>query len=338
MSDLSFPRASFRAALLAAPLALLQIASPAAGEPTPKPAPKPSPTPVAKPFPSGDCSGQGFSATKRAFLGVEATPITPELRRHFGAPEGAGVLVSRVIAGGPAARAGVEVGDILTRCGDAGVRDPRDLGGAVRGRKGGETVMIEVFRGGKAREIGVKLDEKESCSFDIGEVIDAEDLEELGKLGNLDPETMRHLDALGDIDIDLGGLDLDGLVRNAVSMAVMGMEQALASGELQRELEGLKDGRMEELQQRMEEISRQLEQLEVKIEAEAGPYADKARAEIDRARQQARRELEKRQAEIEKEAEKGADKAHREAEKAQRDAEAKAKGGGSGGGNGSEIH
>lgn len=284
-----------------------------------------------------ECRGQGFASSRRSFLGVEATPITPELRRHFGSPEGTGVLVSRVIEGGPAARAGIAVGDVLTRCAGSAVAEPRDLRGAVRDRKGGDVVEVEIFREGKARQVGVKLEDRDSCAFDVGQVFAPGDLEELSRLGALaDTDALRQL---GELNIDLSGLDLDGLVSNAVKLAVAGMEQALASGELQRELETLKDGRVEEIEQRMQEVARQLEKLEQKLEAEGGARGDQARAEVDRARQEVRRELERRKVEVQREVEEARREARQETAEAQREIErakreaAKAAGsGGSGGG------
>ncbi len=50
----------------------------------------------------------------RGRIGIQVNPMTPELRKHFGAPEDRGVLVVKVEEGRPAALAGVKVGDIKT--------------------------------------------------------------------------------------------------------------------------------------------------------------------------------------------------------------------------------
>ena len=41
--------------------------------------------------------------------------MTQELRAHYGAPKDAGVLVAGVESESPAAKAGIQVGDIVTR-------------------------------------------------------------------------------------------------------------------------------------------------------------------------------------------------------------------------------
>jgi serine protease Do len=49
----------------------------------------------------------------RGWLGVEAIELPASLRAHFGAPEDAGVLVSRVAEGSPAADSGIRIGDVI---------------------------------------------------------------------------------------------------------------------------------------------------------------------------------------------------------------------------------
>src|SRR5438093_1301712 len=56
--------------------------------------------------PAPPASGSGW-------LGVESIDLPPALREHFGAPANAGVMISAVVAGGPAEAAGVRVGDVV---------------------------------------------------------------------------------------------------------------------------------------------------------------------------------------------------------------------------------
>jgi S1-C subfamily serine protease len=59
--------------------------------------------------------------------GLTVSEITPDLRVHFGAPESAGVLVTRVEGGSLAAEAGLRVGDVLVGVNDREIRTERDL-------------------------------------------------------------------------------------------------------------------------------------------------------------------------------------------------------------------
>ncbi|MFO0982585.1 MAG: PDZ domain-containing protein [Planctomycetota bacterium] len=68
-----------------------------------------------------------------------------------------GARVTRVTADGPAASAGIEVGDIVLRVNDATVLSSSDLQEQIRSREAGETVQIEVARAGKSKRFDVVL-------------------------------------------------------------------------------------------------------------------------------------------------------------------------------------
>ena len=96
-----------------------------------------------------------------AFLGVQLSHLTEELRVHFGVPEDVGVLVGKVVAGSPAFRAGVEVGDIVTAVGGVAVDSASSLAHAIRGHEDGDTVVLEVWRDGRMEKISAALEERE---------------------------------------------------------------------------------------------------------------------------------------------------------------------------------
>jgi hypothetical protein len=108
------------------------------------------------------------------FLGVRLIGITDELRGHYGAPKDAGVLVGGVEADSPAARAGIEVGDVITSVDGREVSSTGDLSRAVRRKKAGETVEIEFVRGRGTRKVTVTLDERRGRerTIDLGEMGD----------------------------------------------------------------------------------------------------------------------------------------------------------------------
>lgn len=108
------------------------------------------------------------------FLGVRLVGITDELRAHYGAPKDAGVLVGGVEKDSPAARAGIEVGDVITSVDGNRVDSTGDVSRAVRRKKGGETVDIEVVRGRAARKMTVTLEERKTRerTIDLGDMGD----------------------------------------------------------------------------------------------------------------------------------------------------------------------
>lgn len=98
---------------------------------------------------------------KGGFLGVATTELTPELRRHFGVPEDAGVLVSKVVDDSAAAAAGVQVGDILTAVGGEAVESTGDLIHAVGEHEPGAAVDLELWRDGILQTLGATLGERQ---------------------------------------------------------------------------------------------------------------------------------------------------------------------------------
>ena len=96
-----------------------------------------------------------------AFLGVQLSELTPELRTHFGVPDDAGVMVGKVVDDSPALRAGLEVGDIVTAVGGEPVASASALSRAIRGHGDGDTVVLEVWRDGQVQKIDATLEERE---------------------------------------------------------------------------------------------------------------------------------------------------------------------------------
>ncbi|MDQ6894725.1 MAG: PDZ domain-containing protein [Acidobacteriota bacterium] len=94
------------------------------------------------------------------FLGVSLIGITPELRAHYGAPRDAGVLVGRVEKDSAAAKAGIEVGDILTSVGGEHVDSPVEVTRALRGHKKGDAMKLDVLRNRASKTLTATLEER----------------------------------------------------------------------------------------------------------------------------------------------------------------------------------
>lgn len=98
----------------------------------------------------------------KGFLGVQVVEMTSDLRTHFGVPADAGVLVSRVEAESPAARAGLQAGDILTAIDGKKVSSPMAVTRGVRSRKEGDRVTLEVSRNRAPLRLSATLEERAS--------------------------------------------------------------------------------------------------------------------------------------------------------------------------------
>ena len=112
-----------------------------------------------------DLDGEPFIlAGKRPFLGILTTDLTPQLREHFGAEKDSGVLVGSVEAGSPAEKAGVKVGDILVSVDGKEVTSLGDIRRALRDKKDGDSIRLEVLRGRSRQTLVASVVEKE---FDV---------------------------------------------------------------------------------------------------------------------------------------------------------------------------
>jgi hypothetical protein len=108
--------------------------------------------------------GGGIDGT---YLGIGLTELTDELRTHFGAPEGSGVLVSEVMDDSPAWRAGLQVGDVVTRIDGEPVTSGSALVQAVRSHQPGETVGVEVVRDGRLETFNATVEKHEGQRIQI---------------------------------------------------------------------------------------------------------------------------------------------------------------------------
>ena len=105
-----------------------------------------------------------------SFLGLRLLEITPELRAHFGASRDAGVLVAEVEKDSPAAKAGIEVGDVLTSIDGERVTSSWELSRTVRRKDAGETVRLELTRNRGTKTVTAKLEERPRREVYLGDL------------------------------------------------------------------------------------------------------------------------------------------------------------------------
>jgi membrane-associated protease RseP (regulator of RpoE activity) len=96
-------------------------------------------------------------STAKGRLGVSVMSLTPELRKHFGAPEDRGVLVAHVDSGTPAARAGIEVGDVIVEVHGKKIDAAPDVLSALADVGNGERTKIELVRKAQSRTLDATL-------------------------------------------------------------------------------------------------------------------------------------------------------------------------------------
>jgi serine protease Do len=90
-------------------------------------------------------------AVTRGWVGVQIQPVTEDIADGLGLKEARGALVAEPQAGGPAAKAGIEAGDVITAVNGKNISDTRDLARTISGLLPGAAVKLNVIRSGREK-------------------------------------------------------------------------------------------------------------------------------------------------------------------------------------------
>ncbi|MDS1030178.1 trypsin-like peptidase domain-containing protein [Bacillota bacterium LX-D] len=96
----------------------------------------------------------------RPWIGVYMQPVTKELADYFGLPTQNGAIVTSVITNSPAAKAGLQRGDVILEFNKKKVTSPNDLQEAVAKVKIGEKVSALIWRNKKTSYVTLNITEK----------------------------------------------------------------------------------------------------------------------------------------------------------------------------------
>jgi putative serine protease PepD len=91
------------------------------------------------------------------FLGVSTLTVTPAVAQQFNLSVNTGALVDSVQPGSPADKAGIQSGDVIVKIGSKDITGVEDVFAAVRSQKVGDTVKVEVVRGGNRQTLEATL-------------------------------------------------------------------------------------------------------------------------------------------------------------------------------------
>lgn len=97
-------------------------------------------------------------AGSQSWLGVGIIDLTPDRADEMNLAELHGVEIAQVADGGPAQDAGLQRGDIITRFRGQMVLDAEHLAQLVHQTPGGRTVILEVWRDGRKRDVEVVVE------------------------------------------------------------------------------------------------------------------------------------------------------------------------------------
>ena len=93
----------------------------------------------------------------RAHLGVTIQDVTQGLADSFGLKKVEGALISNVEPGGPAAKAGLESGDVILKFNGEPISSSTQLPVQVSGTKPGSVIILEVLHKGESKDVKVTL-------------------------------------------------------------------------------------------------------------------------------------------------------------------------------------
>jgi len=98
---------------------------------------------------------------RRGLLGVTTQDLTPELVKAFNLPNIQGAAISRVEANSPAAKAGLEPGDIIVSANGHSIKNSHDIRNTIGMLQIGDKVELEYFRGNEKRQVTATVGKQE---------------------------------------------------------------------------------------------------------------------------------------------------------------------------------
>ena len=96
-------------------------------------------------------------SVSRGWIGVQIQPVTPDIADSLGRKRAEGALVAEPQANGPAAKAGIESGDVITKVNGETVKDARELARTIGGLSPGTAVKLNVLHKGEDKTINLTL-------------------------------------------------------------------------------------------------------------------------------------------------------------------------------------
>jgi len=179
----------------------------------------------------------------RGWIGVQIQPVTPEIADSLGLKKSTGALVSEPQHDSPAAKAGIQSGDVITSVDGTPVHDARELARRIGTMNPGTTVKLGLFRDGQERTVSLTLgtlpNQKQAANEDQHQAPDS-DVPKLGLtlapgskaagsdgkgvlVTAVDPNGIAadHGFQVGDLILDVGGKSVSSPsdVRNQVADA-----------------------------------------------------------------------------------------------------------------------
>ena len=98
------------------------------------------------------------AVTDKAYMAITAGTMNEQMAAQFNINVTEGVFVYSVVEGGAGDKAGLRLGDVITKMGDKTLTSRQDLSAAMKGYRAGDTVTLTVYRGGQYIEVELTFD------------------------------------------------------------------------------------------------------------------------------------------------------------------------------------
>jgi len=184
-------------------------------------------------------------AVTRGWLGVSIQNLTPQLKDYYKVQDPQGVLVTDVYSGNPAAKGGIQPGDIITAVDGKAVSSARDLSRTIAGSPVGKDVSISLLRDGKQMTVPVTLAKRDGAALLAKQSMNDQDNYGL-ELSELKPEIARQL-----------GLDKNetGVLVTRVAPDSKGAKAGIHRGDVVKEINRQSINTLHEYYSRMEKAA-----------------------------------------------------------------------------------
>jgi len=163
----------------------------------------------------------------RGYLGAVVQKLNPDLAEQFKAPDDQqGALISRLLPGSAAEKAGLQSGDIITAVNGKAVTDPMSLRLSVGGMKAGDQATVTYLRDGQSKTSNVTLEGEENTS-DVAQTTPPQN----DHPNVLDGITVGDLDdaTRGDLKVPA---DVKGVLVTDVASDSVGYDAGLRKGDI----------------------------------------------------------------------------------------------------------
>lgn len=142
-----------------------------------------------------------YGKVSHGYMGIGITDVTPENSKFFQASNNSGAVITQVEPNSPGAKAGLQVGDVITGLNGQPVTDASQLQVEVGQNHPGTTLHLEVLRDGKNVTLPVTIEEMGSRDKEGNEVASSEQGKPRWGLGlaDLTPDARQQIQAPEDV-------------------------------------------------------------------------------------------------------------------------------------------